>query len=470
MRSALLAIALVASLTLPAHAADAPSPAPAPTLRVPYERYTLANGLTVILYEDHTLPLVAINLWFRVGSKEEAPRRTGFAHLFEHLMFMGTHNVPDGKFDEILEGEGAQNNAMTSNDFTAYHELGPSHLLETFLWLEADRLATLPDAMTEKKVALQREVVRNERRQSAENRPYGRVELVLPELLYPPGHPYRHPVIGSHADLVAASVADVKEFFRAYYVPSNASLVVAGDFKPAEAKRLVEKWFGWLPRAKTPAHAWAAPVRLTKNARATLDDAVELDGITMAWHAPPAVGPGAAEHEVLAALLGGGRGSRLVRRLVYERKVASEVEARVDEGLLGSQLTVVAVAAPGHRAPEVEAAIREELRALTTTAPPTEREVARARAYVETRRLEHLDSPLEIALALNEWEHRLGDPGALERLDLARYAKIGASDVAWAAWSTLTQPDATVIVRAKGARAVSSAGKASTATEASRAR
>jgi len=464
MRSALIAITLAALVALPARAADAP------TLRVPYERYTLPNGLTVILYEDHTLPIVAINLWFRVGSKEEPARRTGFAHLFEHLMFMGTKNVPDGKFDEILEGEGAQNNAMTSNDFTAYHELGPSHLLETFLWLEADRLATLPDAMTEKKVALQREVVRNERRQSAENRPYGQVELVLPELMYPPGHPYRHPVIGSHADLVAASVADVKAFFRSYYVPANASLVVAGDFKPAEARRLVEKWFGWLPRAQAPAHSWAAPARLTKNARVVVDDAVELDGITMAWHAPPAAGPGSAAHDVLAALLGGGRASRLSRRLVYERKVASEVEARVEEGLLGSQLEVVAIAAPGQRAAAVEAAIREELRALTTTAPPTEREVARARAYVETRRLEHLDSPLEVALALNEWEHRLGDPGALERLDLARYAKIGPSDVAWAAWSTLTQPDATVVVRARGARAASSAGKASSTKEASRAR
>jgi predicted Zn-dependent peptidase len=459
MRSALVAIAVAASV-LPAHAADSPS------LRVPYERYRLANGLTVILHEDHSLPLVAVNLWFRVGSKEEPPRRTGFAHLFEHLMFMGTKNVPDGKFDEILEGEGAQNNASTSSDYTEYHELGPSHLLETFLWLEADRLATLPEAMTEKKVALQREVVRNERRQSSENRPYGRVELVLPELLYPPGHPYRHPVIGSHADLVAARVADVKAFFRSYYVPSNASLVIAGDFKPGEARRLVDKWFGWLPRASEPAHAWAAPPRLTKNARALIDDAVELDGVTMAWHAPPAPGPGSAENDVLAALLGGGRGSRLVKRLVYERKLASEIEARVDEGLLGSQLSIVAICAPGHRAAELEAAIRDELKALLSTAPPTEREVARARAYVETRRLERLDSPLEIALALNEWEHRLGDPGALERLDLARYAKVGPSDVAWAAWATLGQPDATVVVRARGARG---GGKSAT-VEASRAK
>src|SRR6185503_15090250 len=179
----------------------APARAAEPVLHVPFTRYRLPNGLTVILHEDHQLPQVVVDLWFHVGSKDERPRRTGFAHLFEHLMFMGTKNVPNGQYDAIMEAQGGSNNASTSEDRTNYFDVGPSNLFETFLWLEVDRLATLPDAMTKAKVDLQRDVVKNERRQSYENRPYGAVELVIPEKMYPPGHPYHHPVIGSMADL-----------------------------------------------------------------------------------------------------------------------------------------------------------------------------------------------------------------------------------------------------------------------------
>src|SRR5581483_8796333 len=233
------------SQTSPSQASPPQASPPQTALHVAFERYKLPNGLTVILHEDHRLPQVVVDVLFRVGSKDERAHRTGFAHLFEHLMFMGTKNVPNGRFDQLMEAWGGQNNAATSEDRTNYFEMGPSHLLETFLWLEADRLATLPDDMTKDKVDLQRDVVKNERRQTYENRPYGRVELALPEHLYPDGHPYHHPVIGSHADLTAASVDDVKAFFRGYYVPSNAQLVVAGDFRPDEARRLIERWFGW---------------------------------------------------------------------------------------------------------------------------------------------------------------------------------------------------------------------------------
>src|SRR6185369_5423925 len=201
------------------------------------------NGLTVVLHEDHTLPIVAVNVMVKVGSRFEEPKRTGFAHLFEHLMFMGTHRVPTKMFDAWMEAEGGSNNAWTSEDRTDYHEVAPSHALPLLLWLEADRFSSLADDMDQSKLNAQRDVVRNERRQTSENEPYGKVELRLPELLFPENHPYHHPVIGSHEDLQAAAVDDVKAFFRRWYVPNNASLVIAGDIDPAQAKAMVEKVF-----------------------------------------------------------------------------------------------------------------------------------------------------------------------------------------------------------------------------------
>src|SRR4051812_5200400 len=270
------------------------------TLSLPLERYTLPNGLVVVLHEDHRLPNVVVDLTFRVGSKDEKPGRTGFAHLFEHLMFMGTKNVPNGTFDSILEGAGGYDNASTNEDYTNYFDSGPSNLLETFLWLEADRLMSLPDDMTKAKVDLQRDVVKNERRQSYENRPYGRAELEMPDKLFPSTHPYHHPVIGSHADLDAASVADVKAFFRQFYVPSNASLVISGDFSSADAKKLVEKYFAWMPRRPVPPHATPAPASLAEPARVRLTDAVQLPRVILAWHSPGGFLDGDAECDLLA--------------------------------------------------------------------------------------------------------------------------------------------------------------------------
>ncbi|HEX9104699.1 MAG TPA: pitrilysin family protein, partial [Polyangia bacterium] len=341
----------------------------ATTLDVPVERYVLPNGLVVVLHEDHRLPNVVVDLTFRVGSKDEKPGRTGFAHLFEHLMFMGTKNVPNGAFDTILEGAGGSDNASTTEDLTNYFDTGPSNLLETFLWLEADRLSSLPDDMTRAKVDLQRDVVKNERRQSYENRPYGRAELVLPDKLYAPSHPYHHPVIGSHADLDAASVADVKAFFRQYYVPSNASLVVSGDFSTAEAKKLVDKYFAWMPKRPVPPHATPRPATLAKPARVRLTDAVQLPRVILAWHSPAAYSDGDAECELLAAVLGGGHSSRLYQTLVYERKLAESVEVEQSASFYGSQLVIVATAQSGHSSAELEQAIDGELARLDATPP-----------------------------------------------------------------------------------------------------
>jgi zinc protease len=430
-------------ITAVAHAGET-----APALSVPFERYTLPNGLKVILHEDHRLPQVVVNLWFSVGSKDEQWQRTGFAHLFEHLMFMGTTNVPDGKFDQIMENAGGQNNATTSEDRTNYFEFGPSHLLETFLWLEADRLASLPEAMTKKKVDLQRDVVKNERRQSYENRPYGAVELVVPEKMYPAQHPYHHPVIGSHADLTRASVEDVKSFFRRHYVPSNASLVIAGDFDPKEARKLVDQYFAWMPRVPAPDHAVPPRAWLKKSERVTLTDQVELPRVTLVWHSPEMFGSGDAEAELLAALLGGGKSSRLQKALVYEQKVASEVEVFQQPFRHGGNFTIHATAAPGKSAEAVEKALRAELTALDGK-PPTEKEIDRARAYVQTHLLSMAEMLFGIADLLNQFEWLLGDPGQLERSLLARYASTGASDVAYAAHQILSKPQLTVVVLPK---------------------
>jgi zinc protease len=417
-----------------------------PQLDVPFERYHLANGMTVILHEDHSLPQVVVDIWFRVGSKDEKPKRTGFAHLFEHLMFMGTAKVPNGEFDNIMEAHGGQNNASTSEDRTNYFEMGPSNLLETFLWLEADRLATLPDAMTKQKVDLQRDVVKNERRQSYENRPYGKAELMLPEHMYPTGHPYHHPVIGSHADLTAASVDDVKQFFKGFYVPSNASLVIAGDFKSDEVKKLVDKYFAWMPRVPEPAHATPSPVELSKNERINVRDHVQLDEVILSFLSPAQRAPGDAEADLLAALLGGGKSSRLQKALVYDKKIASEVRVDQESARYSGNFVITLLAAPGHHADELIAAVDEELKALDGARPPTEHEVERARAYMETEQLRHVEALFGIADALNEFEFMTGDPGQLSRELLARYAHVSASDLRWQAHEILDKPRVTVVI------------------------
>src|SRR5262245_4637182 len=227
-------------------------PADGSRIEVPHELFTLGNGLQVVLAPDHSLPRVEVNLWYHVGSKDEAPGRSGFAHLFEHLMFMGTERVPTGQYDQIMEGGGGANNATTSEDRTNYFDWGPSSLLETLLWLESDRLQGLGVAMTQEKLDLQRDVVRNERRQTSENTPYGKADLLVSELMYPPGHPYHISVIGTHEDLETATVKDVQDFFARHYLPNNASLTIVGDFEPARARELVQKYFGDLQPGPQP--------------------------------------------------------------------------------------------------------------------------------------------------------------------------------------------------------------------------
>src|SRR5262245_30214136 len=320
-----------------------------PMLTIPSDTFVLENGLPVILHVDRSSPLVAVDVWYHVGSKDEVPGRTGFAHLFEHLMFMGSRNAPYPAFDAIMESWGGHNNGTTSNDRTNYYEIGPRNLLETFLWLEADRLATLSDVITDEELERQRKVVQNERRQSYENRPYGRGELAIPEAMYAPDHPYHWPTIGSHADLEAATVADVRAFFERFYRPSNASLVIAGDFDPAEARALVDRYFGWQPRLPPPERPpQPAPPQLARNVDLALTDPGQAPRLRISWHAPALFAPGDADLDMAAQVLGGGKSSRLYRSLVFAKRIAQDVFAYQGSQVLGSLFQIGATAKPGH--------------------------------------------------------------------------------------------------------------------------
>jgi len=374
---------------------------------------------------------VVVNTWFGVGSKDEAAGRTGFAHLFEHLMFMGTARVPGNQFDVLMEQGGGANNASTSEDKTNYYSWGPSSLLPTLLWLDADRLEALGKSMTKEKLDLQRSVVRNERRQTSENTPYGVAELLVPEALYPPGHPYHHPVIGSHEDLEAATVADVVGFFDAHYVPANASLVVAGDFDPAATRTLVEQLFGALPSRPHAPPAAVAPVQLAGEVRRVAVDRVELPRLSLYWHAPPTFAPGTAELDLLARVLGDGPSSRLERRLVLELRLAESVEVELDERRLGSVFQIHVTTVPGA---DLERVKREVLSVLGDVAAsgPTDAELVRARAREEVQLRQVREDLGHRADRLNLYRAFLGTPDGFA-LDLARYAAVDVAGVRAAA-------------------------------------
>jgi zinc protease len=426
-RAAARAAALVAVLA-PAVAGAAPA------LDIPTRRFDLDNGLVVLLHEDHTLPQVTVNLSYQVGSKDEAPGRTGFAHLFEHLMFMGTQQVPRGAFDAWMEAEGAWNNAWTSEDRTDYYEVGPSHVLPLFLWLEADRMATLGSQIDQEKLDLQRDVVRNERRQTSENTPYGLVELELPKLLYPPGHPYHHPVIGSHEDLQAASVADVRSFFARYYVPNNASLVIAGDFDPAAAEALVRQNFGKIPRGADP-HAGRAPAPPPAPAHVReivrVTDRVDQPRIHFVYQTPAHFQPDDAALSLLGSVLATGKGSRLHAALVYADEVAQDVSAAQWSGVLGSRFVIQATAREGVTAEALQArldAVLGKVLAEGVTADETER----ARNGVQMAFVSGLQGLGERASLLNLYMAELGRPDFVAS-DLARFTALDAATVSRAA-------------------------------------
>ncbi len=422
LRASVLAVALI-WLSAPALAAPESKAAAEKAPAIQFEKYKLKNGLEVILSQDHRLPMVAANLWYHVGPANEKPGRTGFAHLFEHMMFQGSKHIGDDQHFKLLEGAGASDiNGTTDFDRTNYFQTLPANQLELALWLESDRMGFLLDTLQYEKLRNQIDVVRNERRQGVENPPYGLVEEELFHQLYPKGHPYYASVIGSHADLEAAKLADVRGFFKEYYAPNNASLAIVGDFDSAQAKALVEKYFGSIPAgpAVEPISAQTPPI--TAERRSKVTDKVELSRVYMGWITSPIYKSGDAEMALLAQILGKSKSSRLYERLVYKDQIAQDVDTTQYSLILGSAFYVQATAKPGVKPEQIEKAVDEELEKLLRDGP-TQAEVDAARNVIETniiRGLETLGGFGGVADRLNQYNHYLGDPAYLGK-DLARY-------------------------------------------------
>jgi zinc protease len=353
-------------------------------------------------------------------------------------MFMGSEHVPTGDFDKLLEAAGGDNNGSTTEDRTNYYEDGPSSALELMLYLDSDRMGFLLPELTPAKVDLQRGVVQNERRQSYENQPYGLAEENILKRLYPASHPYSWPVIGSMADLAAASIEDVQQFFRHYYTPNNATIAIGGDVNPAEVRREVERWFGDIPRGPAVTRTPPPAVRLAADAYATLEDRVQLPRVYDTWHTVKAFAPDDAALDVLASILADGKTSRLYKRLVYQLQIATQVRAFQDGGRIDGKLEIVATARPGHDLNELQRVIDEEVRALAESGP-TPREVERVQNGIEARfldRMERVGGFGGKANQLNYYEYFVGTPDYLQR-DLDRYRRVTPADVERAARSYL---------------------------------
>ena len=428
--SAFAALLAACLATSPVIAQQAPR-----KVSVPYQMFTLPNGLTVILHEDHSVPIVSLNVWYNVGSANEKPGRTGFAHLFEHLMFEGSKHVKEGDFDMLLEAAGGGNNGSTTNDRTNYFIDVPSNAMDLALFLESDRMGYLLDIVSEQLVNGQRDVVKNERRQSYENAPYGMADPRIYELMFPKNHPYHWPVIGYMEDLTAASAEDVREFFRKYYAPQNASLVVAGDINPAEARKKIEYWFSDVKPGKHADPIEIPPIGLTSVVAETLTDQVQLPRLSLVWHTPGLYRPGDAEMDVAASVLAGGKNSRLYKRLVYDLQVAQSVTAYQESMAFGSLFHIDVTARPSSDPPaqvlaRLKVLVDEELGKLRE-APPSDREVQRVLNQFESSffgRMETVGGFGGKADQLNGYRFHAGNPDYFAE-DLGRYQALSPADI-----------------------------------------
>jgi predicted Zn-dependent peptidase len=402
------------------------------------EKTVLPNGLTVIYDVDSRTPIVTVNLWYHVGSKDEAAGRNGFAHLFEHVMFQGSKHVPEDTYFRFLERSGATSN----RDRTNYFETVPANQLELALWLESDRMGFLLDHADDATFKSQRDVVKNERRQNYENAPYGLVAQFIQAEIFPKDHPYHLLTIGSPEDLDAATIDDVRAFFRANYVPNNATLVISGDFDKAKTKQLVERYFGPIPRGKDVARKKPAPVTLSGETRIEVDAGVEAPRVYIGWPTAPIFAPGDGELDVASHVLSGTKTSRLYKRLVYDLQIAQNVSASQQSGELASTFEIVATARPGHTAEELLKVIDEELAKLRDGGV-TDAELARAKTAVESDNVFELERSSARANRLNTYEHYVGDPNYLAK-DMARTQNATTKSVSDAVRTWLKEKDRVV--------------------------
>ncbi|MCH7626127.1 MAG: insulinase family protein, partial [Chloroflexi bacterium] len=394
-----------------------------------FDKFTLSNGLDVILQEDHALPVAAVNIWYHVGSKDEEPGRTGFAHLFEHVMFEGSKNHNQSFFDP-LQKVGAVLNGSTSNDRTNYWEDVPSNYLELALWLESDRMGFLLDALDQGRFDIQREVVKNERRQSYENRPYGMAGLVLQSAVFPTPHPYSWPVIGSQEDLDSAALEDIHAFFRRFYAPTNASLAIVGDIDLARVKDMVERYFGDIPPGPSITRVGKMDSDLRGRVSLTMQDRVQLSRLYLVWPTSPAFSEDEAPLDMLSTVLGDGKSSRFYRSLVYEKQIAKDARVMHHAQEIAGEFQIQVTANPGHSLEEIEEAVRFELDRIVKE-PPTEKEMTRARNRVQShyvRQTQKFGGFGGRADLLNSYNTYLGDPGYM-RKDLDRYLAVSSEDV-----------------------------------------
>jgi zinc protease len=419
--------ALTVTVALCLCSASAGAAVTAPEIQ--FEKYQLGNGLEVLLHPDSSAPTVHVEVWYKVGSKDEVPGRTGFAHLFEHLMFQGTKQIPEDAFFKIIDEAGASNrNGSTSNDLTRYYETLPSSQVELGLWVESSRMGFLLERPGFKATfENQRDVVKNERRQSVENVPLGGLWRVRAEALYPPTHPYYHEVIGSMADLDAATETDVKSFFARYYAPNNAILVVAGDIDVARTKGLIEKYFGPIPAGPPVTRRPVPAVTLTGEKRVATEAKVNLPSENLVWPTPAVFAPGDAEMDVAADILAAGKTSRLYKRLVYDLKIAQAVSANNSSLMNAGEFDITFTPLGGHTIAEVEKVVDEELEKLRTQ-PIEPRELERAKNQIRTTFFRGLEPLQGRASRLLNYAYLAGDPGFIGR-DLARYQAVDAASI-----------------------------------------
>ena len=424
-RSALSFVALLLTIcTLQLALAQKPAPT---SIKIPFETYKLPNGLTVIMSVDKTTPTVAVNVWYHVGSKNETAGRTGFAHLFEHVMFTGSGHVPYGLHDKLTEGVGGGNNGSTTNDRTNYYETIPSNYLESALWLESDRMGYLLDTLDIAKLNAQRDIVKNERRQSYDNQPYGRVSEIFSAAMYPKSHPYSWPVIGSMTDLSAASEEDVKAFFRLYYAPNNATIAIVGDFDPAQAKDWIKKYFTDLPKGQNVQRPNVPAAKLDANKRLVYEDRVQVPRLYIQWPTVGVKSPDDTPLSVMGSIISGSRTARLTKALVYDTQIASQVIAFQGGNEDVGEFQVVVIPRPGHSLTEIEDAVDKVIQKFISEGPTAE-ELQRAKAGLELGFLRGLESNLGKANQLLDGAVFHGDAGYFSK-DYQDTLNVSAADV-----------------------------------------